>query len=243
MSNYRKKKKISPEQKELDKQSAIAFGKHASKEKRTILLIATLLACAAPMLLGIRLWNRIPEIVPSGLIGANGEDDSIPRWMVALGLPGLMCLLNFLSHFQLTRFQKRMSLPPMHIRLMGRWGFPILSVIFCTGMIRQSVGGQPLPLGAVAHNALGLLLMLLGSHMLDCPRDARIALRFPAVKDSDRNWASVHKFAGLFWLAAGLLIIVVSMISQALTPLTAIIVVGAIAVPVIFAFTRPADLQ
>lgn len=242
MSKYRKKKKLTPEQLEFDKQGAKVFGKHASKEKRTILLIATLLACAAPMLLGARMWNHIPEIVPSGLIGANGEDDSIPRWMVALGLPGLMCLLNFLSHFQLARFQKRMSLPPAHVRLMGRWGFPILSVIFCTGMIRQSVGGQALPLGAVAHNVLGLLLMLLGSHMLDCPRDAHIALRFPAVKDSERNWTAVHKFAGLFWLAAGLLIIVVSMIVQTLTPLTAIIILAAIAVPVIFACTRPADL-
>lgn len=246
MSNttkYRKKKHKTPEERELDAQSAKMFGKHASKEKRTVLLIATLLACATPMLLGARMWHHIPEIVPSGLIGSNGEDDSIPRWMVAFGLPGLMCLLNFLSHFQLLRFQKRMSLPPVHVRLMGRWGFPVLSVIFCTGLIRQSTGGQPLPLGPVAHNALGLLLMLLGSHMLDCPRDARVALRFPSTKNSDRNWTAVHKTAGLSWLAAGLVIIILSMISQTLSPLTAVVTVIAIAIPVIFAFTRPADSQ
>ena len=242
MSNNRKKKaKKTPEQLEIDAQSAKMFGKHASKEKRTVLLIATLLACAAPMLLGARLWNQIPEIVPSGLIGSNGEDDSIPRWMVAFGLSGLMCLLNFLSHFQLKRFQKKMSLPPVHVRLMGRWGFPILSVIFCTGMIRQSVGGQPLPLGAVAHNALGLLLMLLGAHMYECPRDARIALRLPVVQSSDSSWNAVHKFAGLCWLAAGLVIIILSMISQTLSPLTAVLALGALVAPVIFAYTRPKD--
>ena len=242
MSNNRKKKaKKTPEQLEIDAQSAKMFGKHASKEKRTVLLIATLLACAAPMLLGARLWNQIPEIVPSGLIGSNGEDDSIPRWMVAFGLSGLMCLLNFLSHFQLKRFQKKMSLPPVHVRLMGRWGFPILSVIFCTGMIRQSVGGQPLPLGAVAYNALGLLLMLLGAHMYECPRDARIALRLPVVQCSDSSWNAVHKFAGLCLLAAGLVIIILSMISQMISPLTAVLALGALAAPVIYAYTRPKD--
>ena len=242
MSNNRKKKaKKTPEQLEIDAQSAKMFGKHASKEKRTVLLIATLLACAAPMLLGARLWNQIPEIVPSGLIGSNGQDDSIPRWMVAFGLSGLMCLLNFLSHFQLKRFQNKMSLPPVHVRLMGRWGFPILSVIFCTGMIRQSVGGQPLPLGAVTHNALGLLLMLLGAHMYECPRDARIALRLPAAHRSDSSWNAVHKFAGLCWLAAGLVIIILSMISQMLSPLTAVLTLGALAAPVIYAYTRPKD--
>lgn len=242
MSKYRKKKaKKTPEQLEIDAQSAKMFGKHASKEKRTVLLIATLLACAAPMLLGARMWNQIPEIVPSGLIGSNGQDDSIPRWMVAFGLAGLMCLLNFLSHFQLKRFQGKMSLPPVHVRLMGRWGFPILSVIFCTGMIRQSVGGQPLPLGAVAHNVLGLLLMLLGAHMYECPRDARIALRLPVVQNSDSSWNAVHKFAGLCWLAAGLVIIILSMISQMLSPLTAVLALGALAAPVIYAYTRPKE--
>ncbi len=242
MSKYRKKKaKKTPEQLEIDAQSAKMFGKHASKEKRTVLLIATLLACAAPMLLGARMWNQIPEIVPSGLIGSNGQDDSIPRWMVAFGLSGLMCLLNFLSHFQLKRFQGKMSLPPVHVRLMGRWGFPILSVIFCTGMIRQSVGGQPLPLGAVAHNVLGLLLMLLGAHMYECPRDARIALRLPVVQNSDSSWNAVHKFAGLCWLAAGLVIIILSMISQMLSPLTAVLALGALAAPVIYAYTRPKE--
>ena len=45
MSNNRKKKaKKTPEQLEIDAQSAKMFGKHASKEKRTVLLIATLLA-------------------------------------------------------------------------------------------------------------------------------------------------------------------------------------------------------
>ena len=242
MSKYRKKKaKKTPEQLEIDAQSAKMFGKHASKEKRTVLLIATLLACAAPMLLGARMWNQIPEIVPSGLIGSNGQDDSIPRWMVAFGLSGLMCLLNFLSHFQLKRFQGKMSLPPVHVRLMGRWGFPILSVIFCTGMIRQSVGGQPLPLGAVAHNVLGLLLMLLGAHMYECPRDARIALRLPVVQNSDSSWNAVHKFAGLCWLATGLVIIILSMISQMLSPLTAVLALGALAAPVIYAYTRPKE--
>lgn len=239
MSNYRKKKKKTPEQMEFDAQSAKLFGKHASKQKRTVLLAATLLACATPMLLGARLWHQIPEIVPSGLIGASGEDDSIPRWMVAFGLPGLMCLLNFLAHFQLARFQKQKTLPPMQFRLVGRWGFPVLSVIFCTGLIRQSIGAQALPLGAVAHNALGLLLMLLGSHMFDCPKDAVISLRLPVVRDNEEHWNATHRLAGYCWLAAGLAVMVLSMISQTISPITAVLVVIALVVPVIYAFKGP----
>ena len=143
MSNQKKK---SREERMIEAEGARIFGKHVSKEKGIALLAASLLACALPMVLGARMWAQIPEIVESGLIGPNGKDDSIPRWMVAFGLPGLMCLLNFLAHMQLWLNQKHMTVPKPAVRLVGRWGFPILSVIFCSGMIRQSVGEKALTL-------------------------------------------------------------------------------------------------
>lgn len=242
MSNqYRKKKQKTAEERELDAQSAKLFGKHVSKEKARLLFAAAMLACAAPMVLGARMWERIPQIVPSGLIGSNGEDDSIPRWMVAFGLPGLMCLLNLLSHFQLRQHQKRMALPPVHVRLMGRWGFPILSSIFCSGFIRQSVGEQALPVTFLAPCILGLLLMLLGTHMFDCPRDSRLALRFAFTENSEKSWKEVHRFAGRCWLAAGLVVIVGTMVAEALSPVLAVLVLAALAAPILYGRFRPAE--
>ena len=41
------------------------------------------------MILGVRYWDQIPEIVETGLIGPGGKDDSLPRWAVAfLHCPG-----------------------------------------------------------------------------------------------------------------------------------------------------------
>ncbi len=234
MSTYQnRKKKKTPEQQALEAQGAKMFGKHVSREKAYLLLAVTLLACASPMILGARMWSQIPEIVPSGLIGANGEDDSIPRWMVAFGLPGIMCILDFLSNFQLIMHQKKMTLPPPYVRLVGRWGFPILSVIFCSGMIRQSVGLKALELTFVAPCVLGLLLLLLGSHIFDCPKTAKIALRF-TFTESDQNWKNVHRFAGLTWLAVGLLVIIYTMISFAATPIMAVLVLVALAAPFLY---------
>lgn len=243
MSTYQKKKKKTAEERALEAQGASLFGKHVSEEKGRVLLIATLLACAAPMILGARMWSRIPEIVPSGLIGANGEDDSIPRWMVALGLPALMCLLDFLAHFQLRSHQKRMTVPPAYVRLVGRWGFPIISVLFCSGMIRQSVGAEPLPVGFLAPCVLGLLLLLLGSHMFDCPKTSRIALRFSFTENNDKNWLAVHRCAGWCWLAAGLLVIVATMLTETASPVMAALVLVAMAAPIVYGYTRASKLS
>ena len=162
MSN-RKKREALP--RDLEIRGAEIFGKHLSPEKQRALLIVTLTACALPMILGVRMWDRIPEIVETGLIGPGGQDDSLPRWAVALLLPGLMCLLEAVAQFMLLQYQKRMKIPPAFNRLMGRWGFPTISLLFCSGAILET-SGQGLSLNFYTPCILGLVLMLLGFRSL-----------------------------------------------------------------------------
>lgn len=234
----RKKPKKTEEMLEMERESARLFGKHVSKEKGYTLLVLTLLVCAAPMLLGMRLWDQIPEIVPSGLIGSNGLDDSLPRWMVVYGLPGLMMLLDAICHGQLLYHQSRMTLPPTQVRLVGRWGFPILSVLFCSGMMRQAAGVTPvLPLTLTAPALLGLLLMMLGAHLWDCPQDAKIALRFSFCQEPE-DWKAVHRFAGWLWLAMGFLLVLSVLLTDTLALPMAGAVVLSLAAPAAYGHWR-----
>ena len=201
-----KKKGTAPAQRQAEIEGARLFGKHVSKTKGRLLLAVTLVACALPVIVGVRLWEEIPEIVPTGLIGADGKDDSLPRAAVVFGLPGLMCLLDLLAHIQLLANQRRMTVPKPHVRLVGRWGFPIISVLFCGGMTLQSAG-RAWDLSFVAPCALGLLLLLLGSHMWDCPRDSRISRQFALAGRPGADWDGIHHLTGGVWLAAGLLAI------------------------------------
>ncbi|BAK99323.1 hypothetical protein OBV_21250 [Oscillibacter valericigenes Sjm18-20] len=240
MSNQKaKKNKQTAAGREAEIASARIFGKQVSKKKARALLIVTLIACALPMILGARRWSGIPEIVPSGLIGSNGQDDSIPRWVVAYGLPGFICLMDLIAHGQLMANQKRMTIPKPAVRLLGRWGFPVISVLFCSGMILQSSGGD-LTLPFITPCVLGLLLMMLGGHMWDCPRDARIALRFSSTEHSDESWKAVHLFASRVWMTAGLLVIAGVMMTSTSTVFTAVLIVAALLAPMAYAVRRGA---
>ena len=240
MSNKKKKTALSRED---EIAGAKLFGKHASAEKRRALLGVTLAACALPMVLGVRLWGEIPLVVETGLIGPGGQDDSLPRWMVALGMPAFMCLMDGIAHMQLHLNQKRMTIPAPAVRLVGRWGFPILSVIFCSGLIFQSAGRKALELSFVAPCALGLLLLLLGSHMFDCPMDSRLALRFSGLEGNPPRWKAVHRFAGWTWMLAGLAVIACAMVQGALTLVTPVLVLAAFAAPWVFARSRGGHLD
>lgn len=217
MSAQKKKKELDASaRRQAEMEGARLFGKHVSRTKGRLLLAVTLICCALPVILGLRLWPEIPDIVETGLIGMDGKDDSLPRWAVVYALPGLMCVLDLLAHYQLLVNQKRMTMPKPYVRLVGRWGFPIISVLFCGGMMLQSAG-RAWDLPYVAPCVLGLLLLLLGSHMWDCPRDSRVSLAFALAGRPGADWDAVHHFTGGVWLAMGLLAIAGAMAGYAWT--------------------------
>ena len=234
MSN-RKKREAIP--RDLEIRGAEIFGKHISGEKQRALLIVTLIACALPVILGLRLWDQIPEIVDTGLIGPGGKDDSLPRWALVFALPGLMFLLELIAHYMLAKYQKRMAIPPAFNRMMGRWGFPTISLLFCSGAILTSAG-QALDLNFYTPCVLGLVLMYLGSHMFDCPEDAKLALRFSFTVNDPILWKEVHRFAGWLWMAAGLAVEAFAMLAPQTTFFAAEVALAALVVPIVYGRSR-----
>ena len=125
---------------EQEREASRYFGKHVTSAKAAVSLCFALLTAASPMLVGLRLWAQIPEIVETGLTAINGEDDSIPRAVLVFGLPGLMCVLTLISHGQLWLHQKTERLPPTPIRITGRWSIPVISVLLCSFWLARAAG-------------------------------------------------------------------------------------------------------
>ena len=240
MSN-KKKKKLPGMTREMEMESARMFGKHVTKEKALLLFVVTMLACAMPIQVGLRLWDQIPEIVETGLIGMDGKDDSLPRAAVVFLVPGLMCLLNLICHGQLWFNQKRMTLPNTPVRVLGRWGFPVISVLFCSGLMLESAGGG-LTLTFLTPCVLGLALLMLGGHMLDCPRDAKIALRFSFTEGNEQAWRDVHRFAGWLWSIGGLLVLEATMLTDGTNMVVPCFGLALLVVPVIYGYLRGSHL-
>ena len=227
---------------ETEIQGAKIFGKHVSEEKGRGRLIMTLLACATPVLGGLRLWDQIPEIYETGLIGANGEDDSLPRWAIVYAIPALMCLLNFLCHNQLRVSQKKMVLPKAHFRLVGRWGFPIISVLFAGGLVREAAGLAVMELTFLTPCVLGLAFMMLGGHMYDCRDGSVMSLSFSFLRGNSALHKELHRFTGLLWMIVGLAAIALAMATGTSCLITAVLFLAALAAPWLYGRSRAGAL-
>ncbi len=231
------KQNQSAEARELEIRSAAILGRHVSAEKGSLLLAFTALACLAPMALGLRLWQKIPLLVATGLVGPDGQDDPLPRWALVFLLPGVFLLLDLINHIQLRRFQRAEKVPPRHTRLMGRWGFPLVGLLLCAWAI-PSGAGQPELTGTLLPLWLaGLTLMCAGGHFLDCPRDARFTLAGLPGTDDPASWQAVHRLAGLSCLTGGALILFDAALAPSYPVVAALILLSA-GTPALYAVLR-----
>jgi len=190
-----------------EKEVSAYLGKHVSPQKAAVLLAFTLLTCASPMLLGLRLWDRIPAMVESGLRKMDGTDDSMPRAVLVFAVPGLLCVLDLICHVQLWVHQKAERLPPPQIRVTGRWGIPVISVLLCSFLFGRAAGMET-DAAFFLPCAPALLLLLLGSHFYDCKQESRIAFHFKSIEHWETPWRKTHRLAGVCWMLAGLQLLV-----------------------------------
>lgn len=190
--------------KDSEQSAALIFGKHVSNEKALILVLATSFACMAPFLLGLRLWNQIPEIIETGLIGPDGQDDSMPRVMLVYAVPGLAFILNLICHVQLWIHQKTQRIPPKPVWLLGRFGIPLLFIPLSALWILKAAGEAVQAVFFITVFS-SLFFMYIGSRFYDCPTDAAISIRLFRLQEKPSAWNKVHRLAGVCWLAAGLI--------------------------------------
>ena len=217
----KKKKTVYGLSREQEKEASRLFGRHVSTPKALCVGLASLLCCLLPMLLGLRLWEKIPALVQTGLIGPGGTDDSVPRAVLVFGVPGLFAVLDLISNAQLWLHQKLEKLPPTAVRVTGRWGIAVLGTLLCPFWLLRASGTSVTALFYLPC-LLALLLMLLGSHFFDCPQGAKLAFRFKRIACSEEAWRKTHRAAGVGWLLAGLLLLALQYGFGRIPPLSAL---------------------
>lgn len=203
MSSSGKKYGLSREQEQL---AARYFGRHVTGVKAAALLAVALIMCLSPILMGLRLWDSIPEIISTGLTDMAGNDDPLPRWALVCALPGLAAVLTLICHGQLWLNQRRQTVPKASVRLLGRWVIPVVTLFFNSWAI-SSCGGAAVGPGFVLPCAVGAALALLGGRLFDCERGSSLGLNFGYALHSEDAWRNIHRAAGYCSMAAGLLII------------------------------------
>lgn len=175
------------------------------KVNKPLFLISSALILL-PVLLGLLLWNRLPDQLPTHF-GVSGAPDRWSGKSFAVFVPYLILLaVHFFCIFLTHRDPGQESQSRKMLGLVY-WICP-LCALFIAGMIYSFALGSGLDITSVTLLLPGLVCVAAGNYLPKCRPNHTIGIRLPWTLADEDNWIRTHRMAGPVFVAGGLLLIV-----------------------------------
>ena len=175
-------------------------------------LIITSVAILIPVIVGLFLWNKLPDRVVTHWNG-NGEPDGwSSKGFAVFGMPLILLAAHwvaifFTTHDPRNKYQNRKILD-MIILLM-----PIASLGFCDAAYAAALGYE-ININMIVCAFLGVLFILIGNYLPKCKQNYTIGIKVIWALDDEENWNRTHRLAGRVWTISGALILLTALIGQ-----------------------------
>lgn len=172
--------------------------------KNKKLLILTSLLTLLPILVGLVLWNKLPEKFATHW-GMDGLADGYSSLPFAVFAPPLIILaVQWLCVWITTKDpgNKDRNHKPLSMVL---WIIPVISNL-CCGLMYALALGVDLSITHVMVAALGLLFVIIGNYLPKCKMNSTLGIKVSWTYTSEENWNATHRFGGKTWVIGGLLI-------------------------------------
>lgn len=200
--------------------------------KRT--LTVTSMITLLPIILGILLWNQIPDVVPTHF-GADGKpngfsDKVIFVFVIPMILAALQIGMGYISYRRDTKAKKHNIAYTAVL-----WIIPI-NAVGMFAMIYTYLSGANIDIGACTMLMLGIIYMFLGNYMPKWKQNNYWGVRTKPTMESEENWKATHRVAGFLWVIAGAVIVINAFLKIAMTPVFIVVMTVACIIPIIYSY-------
>ena len=173
------------------------------KYKKT--LIVSSLTLLIPVIVGLLLWNKLPDPMPSHW-NIHGEVDGwSSKAFTVFGLPALMLALQWVCIFASMADPKYQNYNPKMIKLVF-WICPAIGLILCCMVYPQAMG-YSVPIEIIMPLLMGVLFIIVGNWLPKCQQTYTMGIKLPWTFASEENWNATHRFGGKVWFFGGILTI------------------------------------
>lgn len=162
------------------------------------ILLASSVVCLLPILLGVSLWDRLPDYIAIHFT-FNGEPDNFSTKEFAIfGIPFLMLGFQLLTCIVCDISQKYSECGKLEIA--SKWIIPVITVVLQTAILGYSLGWD-FDMGKVAVILLGGIFIVTGSFIPDYDK----VKNFKVDSETARK---INRFTGRGMVAFGILFLI-----------------------------------
>ena len=178
------------------------------KHLRTLIITSLLLLI--PVVVGLLLWEQLPDPVPFHWNIRGEVDGWASKTTAVFAMPALMLVMQWVCLFASTADPKRANYNEKMLK-MSLWICPGIGLILCT-MVYSAALGYEISVEVVMPLLMGALFIVIGNWLPKCKQTYTMGIKLPWTLASEENWNATHRFGGKVWFFGG----IVSMVSALL---------------------------
>ena len=198
-------------------------------------LIISLFIILLPMLVGLILWNVLPDVMDTHW-GISGQVDGRGGKIVPVIVLPLIMLITHLICMLIT--VKDNSNKNQTSKALGiiYWICPGLS-LYTSAIIYALNFGLKFNAAVITFIPIGILFIAVGNYMPKCRRNLTLGVKLSWTLSSEANWNATHRLAGKVWVAGGVVLLLAAFIPYewVLTVMFSVIAVMVI-VPTVYSY-------
>ena len=201
-------------------------------KKHLKVLIITSIITLLPVLVGVILWNQLPDPMPTHWNAVGEVDGWSSKPFAVFGLPWILVAAQWLCLLATGADPKKKNHSDKMIQLV-LWIIPVMSVVMHTFTYLIALG-YGVRMEVMMPVFIGLIFTIIGNYMPKCKQNYTIGIKIPWTLNNEENWNKTHRFAGWMWTFCGVAIMLTGFLGSVwiFLPIALLMVI----VPVVYSY-------
>ena len=175
---------------------------------KKLIVSSAIILC--PIILGIALWDELPDIIATHW-GISGEADGFSgRAMAVFGLPLFLLVFHWVCMI-VTSFDKKNI--NQNAKAMGIvfWICPLIS-LYSSALIYTSIFRYGLNIISLSFLVFGIMFIVIGNYLPKVKQNNTLGIKISWTLKNEENWNATHRFSGKIWVIGGVIILFLSLL-------------------------------
>ena len=181
-------------------------------KKNKATLILTTLVMLLPMLIGLLLWDQLPDPMPSHWNIHGVVDGWSSKTFAVFGLPGMLIGIHWICVLAPYADPKAANYTPKMLMLV-LWICPVLSLVI-NSMVFAAALGYAISIEIIIPLLSGILFIIIGNLLPKCRQSYTMGIKLPWTLHNEENWNKTHRFGGKVWVIGGVIIMATALVGS-----------------------------
>lgn len=176
------------------------------EHKKTLILTSIIILL--PILVGLLLWDHLPDVVATHW-GFSGEADGWSSKAFAVFLPPVLMLATHWLCIFATASDPKNKQRNGKVQKLVLWTVPFVS-LFSSAMLYGTVLDAQLNITSITFATVGIMFIVIGNYLPKTSQNFTIGIKVSwALADQD-NWNATHRFGGRVYVIGGLALVLLA---------------------------------